>query len=1085
MSELELSNEEQLNEKEVEIQALKTRLQELEGKKTWNLENWLFDSKSIVIVFSLQHKILYGNKAWNRVLGYRREDLSLNEVLVTEEIERVNGHLFHVLRSKESSKIDTLFTSQKGGIVPVTGSIHLISENGERNYVGVFFENSGKYRALEAQKLYNDIANLSIESTSLDILLERLHNLLIDKIRANNFHVALINEGSNEVQFPYYADEVFGGKVDFYKRPFSKGLTEYVYELGEPVFLTDDNIENLIDSGKLLLKNAMPKLWLGVPLRLNKKIIGVIAVKSHSSRVKYEKSDLELLDFISGQIALVVERRRYEDELLENRARLTSIFESSTHLIWTVNREGAFTNYNTNFTDNIYSRFGKRPVLNEPGQASDFLLSNENYHDFVKKSYTDAFDGKEQNFETCYTNENGSQIWWETFISPIFLRNGEVAEVSCIAHDISDKKLSAIKLQENEEKFRSIFESFQDVYFRANFRGGITMISPSVADVLGYDQKEVLEKNISDFYINTKYQGSLIKELLKEGRVKNYEVLILGKNGLEIPSIANIRLISENGRMVGMDGVIRDITFLKEASKELLHAKEIAERSLKIKEIFLANMSHEIRTPMNGLVAMIDLLRDTVLDEEQTEFLMTIKKSSSILLNILNDILDLSKLEAGKMKIHPVDISTENLIIRLHSLFNPQATAKGLDFSYDIGKNIPKFISVDENRLMQVLSNLTSNALKFTEKGKVLIRARELERVDNTSTIKIEVKDTGVGISKTKRNLLFKNFSQLDNSVTKEHQGTGLGLAISKELTRLMNGKIDVTSKIDSGSTFWVEIKVPIVSQLNTSERASRKVTTIQGVFDKQNPYILLVDDNSVNQRVASVMLRKAGCEVDIVTNGREAVDLVDENSRNYDIILMDIQMPVMDGVTATKKIKELGKKNLPPIIAMTAFSMKEDEERLLKSGLDDYLPKPITSDSLLSIINKYVIGEKTDTNKHTDQQYGGYIILPEVYEQLEEIGGKKMLQEVYEDFIEEASINIELCTKLLDSKKYKVILSNLHSVKGAAGTLGIQQLSEKAQKIEYKIKQDDYNGLDSELKELTYMFKEFENSYKEILKLE
>ncbi len=1085
MSELELNSEEQQLEKELEIKALKSRLAELEGKDPWGFGDWVYDSKAIVVVFSLQFKVLYGNKAWHKVLGYKRDELSLNEVLVTEEIERVNGHLLHVLKSRESSKIDTLFMSQKGGIVPVTGSIHLKSQNGTRNYVGVFFENSGKFRALEAQKLYNDIANLSIASTSLDILLERLHKLLIDKIRANNFHVALIDEGSEEVEFPYYADEVFGGKVDFYKRPFSKGLTEYVYRLGEPVFLTDDNIEHLIDSGKLLLKNAMPKLWLGVPLRLNKKIIGVIAVKSHSSRVKYEKSDLELLDFISGQIALVVERRRYEDELLENRARLTSIFESSTHLIWTVNRDGAFTNYNTNFTDNIYKTLGKRPSLNEPGQASEFLLSNEEYHGFVKEGYTNAFEGKEQNFETCYTNSEGTQIWWETFISPIILRNGEVAEVSCIAHDVSDKKSSEIKLQLNEEKFRSIFESFQDVYFRANFKGGLTMVSPSVVDVLGYDQKEVLEKKITDFFVNTKYQGSLIKELLKEGRVKNYEVLILGKNGLEIPSIANIRLISENGRMVGMDGVIRDITFLKEASRELLHAKEIAERSLKIKEIFLANMSHEIRTPMNGLVAMIDLLRDTLLDEEQTEFLMTIKKSSNILLNILNDILDLSKLEAGKMKMHPVDISIDNFIIRLHSLFNPQAMAKGLDFSYDIGKNVPKYISVDENRLMQILSNLTSNALKFTERGDVLIRVREMLREGEHSTIKIEVQDTGVGISGKKRGLLFKNFSQLDNSVTKEHQGTGLGLAISKELTRLMHGKIDVKSRVGSGSTFWIEIKVPIVAQLNKSERASRKVTTIQGVFAEQNPYILLVDDNSVNQRVASVMLSKAGCEVDIASNGQEAIDCVVNNDQNYDLILMDIQMPVMDGVTATKELKKLKRPDLPPIIAMTAFSMKEDEERLLTSGLDDYLPIPITSDSLLSIVNKYIVGIENREGDEMVKDYGGYIILPAVYEQLEEIGGKKMLEEVYKDFADEVGSDLKLCTKLLDSKNYKVILSNLHSIKGAAGTLGIQQLSEKAQKIEYKIKQEDYTSLESELKELNRMFEEFESSYKEILKLE
>lgn len=1079
MPDLELSNE----EKQVEIQSLKARLSELEGHKPWCFEDWLFQSKAIVVVFSLQLKVLYGNDAWNRLLAYKREELHLNEVLVLEEVERVNNYLFHILKSKETAKIDTLFMSQKGVVVPVTGSIHLKVEQTEKNYVGVFFENSGKYRVLEAQKLYNDIANLSIKSSSLDTLLERLHKLLITKIRANNFHVALIDEAHDVVEFPYYADEIFGGKVKFYNRPFGKGLTEYVYQLGKPVFLTDDNIEHLIDTGELLLNNAMPKLWMGVPLRLNNKIIGVIAVKSHSSRVKYEKTDLELLDFISGQIALVVERRRYEDELIANRARLTSIFESSTHLIWTVNKKGAFTNYNTNFAKGVFDKLGEKPVLNEPNQVSTFLLSDESYRELVEESYRKAFEGKEQNFETCYTDKNSVELWRETFISPIFSRNGEVSEVSCISHDISDKKLSAIKLQDNEEKFRNIFESFQDVYFRTDSEGEIKMVSPSVTEVMGYESEEVLNKNVNDLFVNIKYQGSLIKELLKEGRVRNYEILILGKDGLEIPSIANIGLITEEDKMVGMHGVIRDITSLKQASRELLLAKEIAERSLKIKEVFLANMSHEIRTPMNGLVAMIDLLRDTVLDEEQTEFLMTIKNSSNLLLNILNDILDLSKLEAGKMQIHPVDISLNNFVVRLYSLFHPQAKAKGLNLSYEIDDLVPKYISADENRLMQVLSNLTSNALKFTPKGDVLIRVSELDRNGRKSRLKIEVQDSGVGIVSEKRGLLFKNFSQLDNSITKEHQGTGLGLAISKELMRLMKGEIDVQSEVGVGSTFWIELTVPIVDQIKKPTIVNEKSIVIQDAFLNTMPYILLVDDNSVNQRVASLILEKAGCEVDIVSNGKQSIDKVIKNDRKYDLILMDIQMPVMDGITATQKLKEMIDLDLPPIVAMTAFSMKEDEDRLLSSGLDDYLPKPITSDSLISIVNKHLSDQSENPENDIAEEEQKQII-SSVYKQLEDLGGKEMLQEVYEDFADETRNSLELCIKLLASKNYKVILSNLHSIKGSAGTLGIEKLSEKAQTIESKIKQVDYSDLAEEFGELNELFDEFEKSYKEILKL-
>ena len=717
-----------------------------------NLHNYFDNSTDLIQVFSTDNNLLFVNDSWRKKFKYNNDEiakLKLENFVDPSYLKHTLKQLEGTMKGKDMGQFETKFLTKEGKTVDVIGSFSCNYEDGKPiAFTGIFYDNSENLRAENAQRLYYKIANTIIESDNLEELLERIHALLKEQIFANNFHVALHDIEKNTLTFPYYVDEIFGGKVDAYTRPFSNGLTEFTLKKKAPVFLYEEDILDLVDRGEVTLFGPAPKIWLGVPLKTEGRITGVISVKSHSDRNKYSSKELDLLDFISGQVALVIERKKYEDSINEHRARLNAIFESSSHLIWSVNPRRGLTSFNRNYSNAIYYHYGVHPEIDLAGEKPKLMLSDAEYHEFVDERYREAFKGEPQHFEIKIKGWGGRDIWREVFLNPIYLPDGRIEEVSGIAHDISQKKYSDLALQESEEKFRNIFASFQDIYFRADIKGKITLISPSVKEMTGYNPGEIIGKHINNFYQTSKYQGSLLKEILRHGRVRNYEAVLQKKDGTTSQVISNIRLIfDKKKRPIAVDGVVRDITFLKETEEELIRAKELAEHSLKIKERFLANMSHEIRTPMNGIIGMIDLLQTTVLDNEQTDYLDTIKKSSKVLLTILNDILDLSKLEAGKMELHNIPTDLKRTVEKLESLFGQQAHAKGIRFEVFNEDDIPSAVLADETRLLQVLSNLTSNAIKFTDKGSVTVRMTLSEVKTKKAVIRFEIEDTGIGIS--------------------------------------------------------------------------------------------------------------------------------------------------------------------------------------------------------------------------------------------------------------------------------------------------------------------------------------------------
>lgn len=387
---------------------------------------------------------------------------------------------------------------------------------------------------------------------------------------------------------------------------------------------------------------------------------------------------------------------------------------------------------------------------------------------------------------------------------------------------------------------------------------------------------------------------------------------------------------------------------LYEKNKQISQQKEELEITSKFKQQFLANMSHEIRTPMTGIIGMIDFLKKTKLDEKQKEYIEIIKNSSEVLLMLINDILDLSKIEAGKMELRPIVFSIKSLVKKTQLLFDSLVNKKDLKIRFNFLSDLPENIEVDEMRLMEVISNLISNAVKYTEKGTITVNFDLVSIKGNNLKIRIEVIDTGIGVDKEDQKYLFEIFSQLDSTSTLKYKGTGLGLSISKKYVELMGGEINMESDGKNGSKFWFTFNAKSIIADPVDETPVKEKKDLSRSL---NLTVLLVEDKIVNQKVIELMLNYFGCKIKIASNGAEALDLV--RSTRYDIIFMDIQMPVMDGITAVKELRKQFEK-LPPIIALSANVFEGFMEKYLEDGFDDCLPKPVKSEDMAQMIRKW-----------------------------------------------------------------------------------------------------------------------------------
>jgi PAS domain S-box-containing protein len=747
----------------------------------------------------------------------------------------------------------------------------------------------------------------------------------------------------------------------------------------------------------------------------------------------------------------ITDRKNKEAEIARSRDFYLRIFENFPNMIWKTDVHGKTTYVDNNwvtFTGNAKEDSLEFKWLNfiHPDDR-DRCYDAHNLH--IKKR--EAFD-----FEYKLLHCSGEYRWIHTMNRPFYDIDGKFEGYIGTGVDITHLKIA----EEGLSRYRILSENVRDIINFIDLEGNIIDVNEAAVRSYGYTREEFLKLNIRQL----RAEGEVTRELLQKcyGDGIFYETVHYRKDGSIFPVEISAKGADIGGKRI-IVSIIRDIAQRKAAESNLKANKEAAEIANKSKSEFLANMSHEIRTPINGIVGMVDLTLLTELNTEQRENLLIVKSCANSLLKIINDILDFSKMEAGKLLIENINFDIKSMIEETIKAHSPSAMAKGLELNYAFSSTIPHYVVGDPSRLKQILNNLISNAVKFTESGEVWVKVKKISSKGNEIEIQFSVEDSGIGIEEKDIGKLFESFSQLDGSITRKFGGTGLGLAISKQLSEIMGGRLWAESTKGVGSRFHFTLKVKIGSAIE-----KQRVEEYKGRSSISLYKLLIVEDDNVNLMVLSRFLRERGYLVETACNGLKAVEMCENNS--YDLILMDIQMPVMDGIEAARRIRE--KDKYTPIIATTAYALKGDKEKFLNQGMDGYVSKPIKVEELFCEIDRCLLsrGDKVSISEvgiciNSD----GDIVLKQKETKVGEKRDAFMLEEL--------SKEINLLNNSLGSGDIDQIESIAHKIKALSNELEIEELKTTAFKIELAARRGNLEQLIAKVLQVNHIFEVFKKS--------
>ena len=761
----------------------------------------------------------------------------------------------------------------------------------------------------------------------------------------------------------------------------------------------------------------------------------------------------------------ITEKKQIAFLLEEQRRQFKTLLETIPDLVWLKDNDGVFLFCNQRFEAMI-------------GEKAKTIVGKTDY-DFFDKELADAFRQMDKtamqtgiatmNEEWVTFPSDGHRELLETIKTPLKNDKNESIGVLGIAHDITART-------RNEERLRKLslaVEQSANAVVITDRDSTIDYVNQRFTEMTGYSRDDVIGKTPRILHSGQTPKETYVQlwDALMKGKSWSGEFINLRKNGEKYFESAVITpLRDKDGTVTHFVAIKEDITDKKQIERELInhrqHLEELvknrtvelesaklqAETANRAKSTFLANMSHEIRTPMNAIIGFAHLISRHIKDEEPQEMVSKIIRSGKHLLGIINDILDLSKIEEEALILEETTFLTSAIIDNVCSMIQDPIFHKGLEL---IVNNDPELDTLpvigDPLRLRQILVNYLGNAVKFTEKGRIILNTVVSQKRAHDVKLRFEVQDTGIGISDEQKVFVFDSFVQADSLTTRKHGGTGLGLAISRQLARMMGGDAGVDSELGKGSTFWFTAVLKRGDAKDIKAEICEALTKL-----RDNARVLLVEDNEINQEVAKNILERFGLSVDTALNGRVACRKVDTNQ--YDLILMDMQMPVMDGLEASRKIREMLNGTRVPIVALTANAFEEDRKRCLEAGMNGFVAKPFEPEQLHAVLARWIpgrdeikdhfygddalkksnLGKNDGVHSHIDQKTGlKYVKKIEIYQ--------KMLENF---LVQQADVPVRIQTALKD-KDMDSVRRMAHSLKGSAGTLGMHELQKVAASYE------------------------------------
>ena len=695
----------------------------------------------------------------------------------------------------------------------------------------------------------------------------------------------------------------------------------------------------------------------------------------HAIPVEYTVAPIRKGDWVVGAVVSfhdISARKAAEARLRASEQRFLTLLDSAPDAMVVTKETGAITMANRK-AESLFG-YQREEII---GQAIELLMPERfrgghagKFADYVESNNaSNVLQGR----ELWGVTRDGREFPLEIDLVSIATEDGVL--VSCVIRDISERKQAEQSLRSAKEAAEDALQKLevstqsQRVLTRAieqspvvniitDVNGRIQYVNPKFEEMTGYSADEVMGKTprILNAGVQPKDFFAKLWATITSGREWHGEICNRKKNGelyWEYTSISPVR--NEKGVITQFIATKEDITYKKAAADLLLHAKEEADAASRAKSDFLANMSHEIRTPLNAIIGMAYLAIRSEAVSKIRDYLGKIHYSGNHLLGVINDILDLSKIEAGKLEIEESVFKTRRLLENITTMIGDAAVAKNLELVLDIEPVIPDRLRGDFLRLGQVLVNYSNNAIKFTERGKIIIRMKKLDETESDIGLRFEVEDTGIGLTPEQKDKLFQSFQQADSSTSRKFGGTGLGLAISKQLAGMMGGEVGVESAPGKGSTFWFTARLGKVQDGEEEKEWSHAYLAggNSGLEAINGASILLAEDNTYNQEVAKDMLSQAGAIVTVAGNGKEALECL--RKAHFDCVLMDMQMPEMDGLEATRQIRADPALAELRVIALTANIMQTDREKCSAAGMNDFITKPFLPDQFYTILAKWL----------------------------------------------------------------------------------------------------------------------------------